>query len=189
MFLYLTVKELFTLSDEELIKKIVKTNDSYLFSILYDRYSKTIYNKCLGFCKSKEEAEDLTHDIFLKLFLKLRTFKGRRFSIWMYSFIYIHCVNHVQKRKKNPEVSINESLKKLTSKKLLDEKILSLKAERLEKGLELIDPNNKVILLLKYQDNLSISEIQEVLGISKNAVETKLKIAQQKVLTIYDRLL
>ena len=48
------------LSDEELVKQIVADNDPMLFGKLYDRYVKMVYNKCYGFAKSADEAEDLT---------------------------------------------------------------------------------------------------------------------------------
>ena len=84
------------LSDNELIQKIVKTNDPNLFAVLYDRYVNMVYNKCYGFATSKEEAQDLTHDVFIKLFVKLRTFKGTaKFSTWLYSFTYNFCVNYI----------------------------------------------------------------------------------------------
>ncbi len=177
------------MSDEELIEKIIRTNDSNLFSQLYDRYVGVVYNKCLGFSKSKEEAQDLTHDIFLKLFIKLRTFKGKsKFSTWLYSFTYNHCVNYVQRdsEKKKPKVPIDDYLEKFSSEEVSEESLLSLKSEKLAKALEIIDPNDKVILLLKYQDELSIKEIQEVLGIGESAVKMRIKRAKEKVFITYN---
>ena len=85
-------------SDEDLIKVIVLKNDTLLFEILYDRYEKLVYNKCRGFSRSDDEAEDLTQDIFLKLFVKLSSFKGKsKFSTWLYAFTYNHCVNYVNR--------------------------------------------------------------------------------------------
>jgi RNA polymerase sigma-70 factor (ECF subfamily) len=180
------------LSDEELIEGIIRTNDSHLFSQLYDRYVKVVYNKCLGFSKSKEEAEDLTHDIFLKLFVKLRSFKGNsKFSTWLYSFTYNHCVNYVQRdsEKKKPKVPIDSYLEKFTDDEIPDDSIFSLKSEKLKKVLELIDVNDKVVLLLKYQDDMSIKEIQETLGIGESAVKMRLKRAKERVLITYNNLL
>ena len=55
------------LTYNELVKKIVKSNDTHLFAVLYDRHVTMVYNKCYGFASSKEEAQDLTHDVFIKL--------------------------------------------------------------------------------------------------------------------------
>jgi RNA polymerase sigma-70 factor (ECF subfamily) len=72
-----TLRKKHSLTDEELVSKIVLTKDSVLFAELYDRFAPRVYNKCLGFAKSKVEAEDLTHDIFIKLFMKLDAFKKK----------------------------------------------------------------------------------------------------------------
>lgn len=75
------------LTDEDLVSRIAKTNNSILFGVLYDRYSNKVYNKCIGFVKNEEEAKDLTQDIFLKLFIKLSSFKGQsKFSTWRYLY-------------------------------------------------------------------------------------------------------
>ena len=70
-------KNIENVSDEDLVSKIVKTNDTLLFEVLYDRYSTMVYNKCYGFAKDGDEAQDLTQDVFLKLFVKLASFKGK----------------------------------------------------------------------------------------------------------------
>ena len=91
-------EDLKNLSDEDLVKNIVSSNDTLLFEVLYDRFAQLVYNKCLGFSKSTDEAQDLTQDIFLKLFVKLSTFKGKsKFSTWLYAFTYNHCVNYVNR--------------------------------------------------------------------------------------------
>lgn len=179
-----------SLSDEELIEKIVKANDTHLFSQLYDRYAKLVYNKCLSFSKNVEEAQDLTHDIFLKLFIKLRSFKGNsKFSTWLYAFTYNHCINYVQRdsEKRKPKVDI-EDYEERFSDEIPDDSIYSLKSEKLAKALNMIDVNDKAILLLKYQDEMPISEIKVILGIGESAVKMRIKRAKEKVLLTYNSL-
>lgn len=43
------------LSDEALVEAIVKTNDTLLFEILYDRFADMVYNKCYGYANSQDE--------------------------------------------------------------------------------------------------------------------------------------
>ena len=182
------------MSDEELIKEIVKTNNSNLFAHLYDRYANVVYNKCLSFVKSKEEAQDLTHDIFIKLFLKLRSFKGNsKFSTWLYSFTYNFCVNYINrdKSKKFKTVSddnIKDDVDENSLFELSDEELFQLKADKLEKAMELLNADDKMILLLKYQDELSIKELKEVLEVGESAVKMRLKRAKEKVVKIYQTL-
>ncbi|SNR79155.1 RNA polymerase sigma factor [Lutibacter flavus] len=179
------------LSDNELVQRIVQTNDTHLFAVLYDRYVSMVYNKCYGFASSKEEAQDLTHDVFIKLFVKLRTFKGTaKFSTWLYSFTYNFCVNYVtrnnyKKNEKNFEGEISDDNNELDSS---DESIYSMKSDKLKKALELIDPNEKMILLLKYQDDFSIKEIQEAMEIGESAIKMRLKRAKEKLISVYKNL-
>lgn len=181
------------LTDEELVFKIVETNNSQLFALLYDRFSKVVYNKCYGFAKSKEEAEDLTHDVFIRLFIKLKTFKGNsKFSTWLYSFTYNFCVNYVQRNnhKKQEKVTVVTDVIKDddVSQEIDDAALFELKSDKLAKALELMEPKDKMILLMKYQDDMSIKEIKEALDIGESAVKMRIKRAKQKVVSIYGEL-
>ena len=89
------------LTDEELVAEIVRNRNAELFGQIYDRYAQRVFNKCRGFARSEAEAEDLTQDVFLHLFLKLQTFKGTsKFSTWVYSLTYNFCVNYVNRDKR-----------------------------------------------------------------------------------------
>ncbi|HAI43628.1 MAG TPA: RNA polymerase subunit sigma-70, partial [Maribacter sp.] len=90
------------LSDGEIADKVIKSKDSQLFGILYDRYSNKVYNKCYSFVKNSDEAKDLTQDIFLKVFLKLHLFNSSKasFSTWLYVLAYNFCTNYVNRDKK-----------------------------------------------------------------------------------------
>jgi RNA polymerase sigma factor (sigma-70 family) len=179
------------LSDEDLVKAIVIKNDTLLFEILYDRYDKLVYNKCRGFSRSDDEAEDLTQDIFLKLFVKLQTFKGKsKFSTWLYAFTYNHCVNYVNRNtaKKIEKQSVDaENLKSEYYNPEEDERVIrNLKVEKLKVALEKISPEEKMILLLKYQDSLSIKDLTKVLDIGESAVKMRLKRAKEKLVNVYN---
>lgn len=181
-----TVHDKYT--DAELIEQIVKNKDALLFGELYDRYSKLVYNKCLGFAKSNSEAEDLTQDIFLMLFVKLGSFKGTsKFSTWLYSFTYNFCVNYVNR---NKERKINDNSVKFDSQEevpveVTDNLLLQMQVDKLKKALELIAPEDKTLLLLKYQDGASIKELEDVLEMKISAIKMRLKRAKAKVVEMY----
>ncbi len=179
-------------SDEELIKKIVSKKDSMLFGVLYDRYAKLVYNKCYGFAKSEDEANDLTQDVFLMLFVKLGSFKGKsKFSTWLYSFTYNFCVNYVNRdkgRKISDKAGTIEDNEGEISMEVTDESLYDLQVVKLKKALEIIAPEDKSILLLKYQDGVSIKELEELLELSSSAVKMRLKRAKAKIVEIYKTL-
>ncbi|WP_439153253.1 RNA polymerase sigma factor [Winogradskyella sp.] len=92
----MTTEAVHNLTDEALVEAITKTNDTMLFEVLYDRYESMVYNKCYGFANGIDKAKDLTQDVFLRVFIKLGSFKGKsKFSTWLYAFTYNHCVNYV----------------------------------------------------------------------------------------------
>ncbi|MDB0602263.1 sigma-70 family RNA polymerase sigma factor [Tenacibaculum maritimum] len=181
------------LSDEELVSKIVEANDTHLFAVLYDRYATVVYNKCYGFSRNKEEAQDLTHDVFIKLFVKLRSFKGNsKFSTWLYSFTYNFCVNYVQRnsnKKKEKVTVVTDVIKEESNEDEIDDAALfELKSDKLAKALELIEPKEKMILLMKYQDDMSVKEISEALSIGESAVKMRVKRAKERVVKVYQEL-
>jgi len=180
------------LSDEELIRKIVQVNDPLLFGHLYDRYAQRVYNKCYSFSKSKDEAEDLTQDVFLKLYLKLDTFKGKsKFSTWLYAFTYNFCVNYVQrKNKKKMEHNLGDidDATFMPCFEVSEEQLMQVKANKLKKALEMIDPQDKSLLLLKYQDEVPIKELCILLGTSEGAIKMRLRRARQRIIREYHKL-
>jgi RNA polymerase sigma-70 factor (ECF subfamily) len=185
-----TLDDINKLSDEDLVGAIVKTNNTLLFEILYDRYASLVYNKCYGFAKDADEAKDLTQDVFLKLFVKLASFKGKsKFSTWLYAFTYNHCVNYVtrNKAKKFEKQSVDyKDIENLSEVEDDDNSFLNMKVEKLKVALELISPEEKMILLLKYQDFLTIKEIGTALDIGESAVKMRIKRAKDKLLIVYN---
>jgi len=117
---------------------IVANNDTLLFEVLYDRYAGLVYNKCYGFARDEHEAKDLTQDVFLKLFVKLASFKGKsKFSTWLYSFTYNHCVNYVTRNtaKKFEKQAVDyKDIENLSEDNEDDDKsFLSMKVDKLAK--------------------------------------------------------
>ena len=158
-----TNEKFLNLTDEELVEKIVKTKNSILFGEIYDRFSEKVYNKCLSFVKREEEAQDLTQDVFLKLYIKLGSFQGKsKFSTWLYTFTYNYCVNYVTrdtaKKMEQQSLQIDENEYLLIEPD--DYSLFQLKVDRLQLCIELIPPEDKMLLLLKYQDQFLCFHLQ-----------------------------
>ncbi|GAA3787797.1 RNA polymerase sigma factor [Corallibacter vietnamensis] len=180
-------KDLF---DETLVKKIVLNNDADLFEVLYDRYADLVYNKCFSFAKDEDEAKDLTQDVFLKLFIKLVSFKEKsKFSTWLYAFTYNHCVNYVTRdTAKKIEKNAVETTEIQDNPEEEDFNIYQLKVDKLRIALERIPPKDKMILLLKYQDSVTIKELETILDVGSSAVKMRLKRAKEKLIEVYSNL-
>ena len=163
-----------------------------LFEVLYDRYATMVYNKCYGFANGVDEAKDLTQDVFLRVFIKLASFKGKsKFSTWLYAFTYNHCVNYVtrntaKKIEKQSVSSENVDIQNIGEEIDSTREFESMRVDQLKIVMELISPEEKMILLLKYEDNLTIKELSEALEIGESAVKMRLKRAKEKLVRKYE---
>ncbi len=86
-----------------------------------------------------------------------------------------------KKNLKDEEIELSATNEEDSSEEVLFE----MKADKLAKALDLIEPNDKMILLMKYQDDFSIKEIEQALEIGKSAVKMRLKRAREKVIKVY----
>jgi RNA polymerase sigma-70 factor (ECF subfamily) len=177
-------------SDEEIVIKIMETGEHKLFGILYDRYNTKVYHKCMSFAKNNDDAQDMLHDVFLKTFTNLSRFSGNSsFSTWLYSITYNFCVDYARKKKNMRMKDLDSMVEVSAAEDEQNEKeLLSLRAERLVHVLDTIGPNEKAILLMKYQDGSSIQEITTMLSISESAVKMRVKRAKAHALEVYKEL-
>lgn len=72
----------------------LKYQSEQCFSLLYNRYVKKVYAKCISILKEESLARDATQEIFLKIFLNLIRFEEKaRFSTWVYAITYNYCID------------------------------------------------------------------------------------------------
>ena len=125
----------------------------------------------------------------MKIFLRLASFNRKsKFSTWVYSITYNYCIDILRKQKRRftistedqeiPEVSDNQEIS--------DAEFLEMDLKRLAKALNEIPESDKAILLMKYQEGISIKELAEITKKSESAVKMKLKRAKSKVHKIYE---
>tara|TARA_B100000809_G_C15125228_1_gene525963 strand:- start:2251 stop:2817 length:567 start_codon:yes stop_codon:yes gene_type:complete len=174
------------LSDNEIIDLIISQKKTDYFQHLYLRYSPLVYNKCISLANDKDTAKDLTHDIFLKVFLNLSNFKGdSKFSTWLYSITYNFCIDFLNKERKQSERT--DEIYDITDEEdeVYEKQLLEIKVDKLQQVLDSISIENKSILLMKYQDDCSIKEIQDILNVSESAVKMRIKRAKAKAIDAY----
>ncbi|MEQ9439606.1 MAG: RNA polymerase sigma factor [Cyclobacteriaceae bacterium] len=174
------------LSDEEIVRQVIARKDTALFGLLYDRYADKVFAKCMSFTHDRQSAEDLAHDVFLKVYLKLGEFRFEaKFSTWLYSVTYHECVEYVRKNKKiSKEQEAYGAEQEYKDSADSEAAMLELKLEQLKLLLEKISPEEKALLLMKYQDNLSIEEIMAHTQLGESAVKMRLKRTREKVVTL-----
>lgn len=181
----------YKLTDELLVELIVSSKDPLLFKVLYERYIFKVFNTCLSFSNNNQEAEDICQDIFLKLLDKIHTFKGAsKFSTWLYSFTYNHCVNYFHRNKVNKFEKNTSNIEQICNEVIAqssDEDLVQMiKLEKLNEALELIPFEDKQILILKYQEFKSVKDLMDLHNAGESAIKMRLKRAKEKLLGVYN---
>lgn len=175
-----------TLTDEEIIDKITRENKKELYEIIYKRYFAKVRDKCYSFFKNKAQAEEFANDILSKVYEKLDGFKGKSsFSSWLYSISYNAIIDFLRKKKQlhYPTWNQENELPEIIDEN--DADISEISYEKFLIILDLIHPEEKALLLMKYQDSLSLNDIGASLAISRDAVKMRLKRARARVVYLY----
>src|SRR5688572_4443293 len=87
------------LSDNEIIS-IVLNGDKQAFAQLVDRYQNYVFTLALRMVKSREDAEEVSQDIFVKAYRSLADFRGAsKFSTWLYTIVNTSCITFLRKKK------------------------------------------------------------------------------------------
>jgi len=180
-------KSIKDLTDEEVVSRYIATQKMTYFNIIYRKYSGKIFGKCISLLKNEEMANDAVQDIFMKIILNMSKFNEKsKFSTWIYSITYNYCIDVIRSKKKLQMFVGDGDIEKYDKPEDVDDAFLLEKSvSRLKIILNKIPIADKAILLMKYQDELSIKEISRMIDKSESAVKMKLKRAKQKFKNVY----
>lgn len=174
-----------SLTDEDVIRQYRTNPSSDCFEALYNRYVNKVYRRCLSMTKSTEQAEDFTHDIFIKVFNKLDAFQERStFSTWLYSIAFNYCSDQLRIAKRVNFSSFDEGLLQKSD----DSSDAHLREEALQlvgKITKSLSADEQTLLQLKYEEGRSIDEIAQTYNISSSAVKMRLKRSRDKIEHLY----
>tara|TARA_R110002050_G_scaffold281956_1_gene429606 strand:- start:16667 stop:17239 length:573 start_codon:yes stop_codon:yes gene_type:complete len=172
------------MTDEELISGIIDGNQLY-FKILIDKYQSLVLNTCFHFIHNKNDAEDLTQEVFIKAYLSIKKFKYQsKLSTWLYRIAVNKSLNFVRDNKKRtvfksienffnksakPELQIEDTTTRIHEEEYDDIKIQRLKL--LRESIQLLSKNQKTAFILHKYEELSYKEISIIMNISLASVE------------------
>ena len=151
---------------------------------LYDEHSRAIFYLALRFLGDPQKAEDATHDVFLKAFRKLDQFRGEASArTWLYRIAINHCQNlnqswhnrHVQ-TSADDAIWENSAAKTDSPLRVLETKELG---QRIQKTLDSLSDEYRLLLLLVADEELSYDQIAELLDQTADAVRGKLHRARK----------
>ncbi len=177
-----------SIQDEEAVEAYLNTQNVSYFNLLYERYSRKVYAKCFSMLRDDMEAEDAMQEIFMKILTKISTFSGKsKFSTWLYSITYNFCIDRIRitKRDITHEVEDINRYGENVADDIDDAELKEIAVDRLRVILSEINSEDKAILLMKYQDDLSIKDMCEVLNKSESAVKMSIKRAKERFMKTY----
>jgi len=180
------------MTESEIIKLVLQ-GEKENFRMLVEQYQQMVFRTCMGFLHNKDDADDLTQDIFIQAYQSLSRFKGESaFSTWLYRIAVNASLNKVRKTSKNfilQRIDAFLGAEKSREAPFLQsdtedpEKIL-IRQEHVEwvgRALNLLPENQRTAIVLSKYDDLSQKEIAEILKTTEGAVEGLLQRAKKNL--------
>jgi RNA polymerase sigma-70 factor, ECF subfamily len=185
-------------SDRILIDKIL-AGEQLAFKELVEKYQTMVINTCTGFLHDKADAEDIAQEVFIEVFSSLDNFrKEAKLSTWMYRIAVNKSLNYLRSKKRRQWLqSFEEALgmDKKDQKQPIETRNpgmdLEIKEEAalLHNTINSLSENQRIAFTLNKFEDLSYSEIADVMGVSVSSVESLIHRAklnlQQKLMNYY----
>jgi RNA polymerase sigma factor (sigma-70 family) len=161
------------------------------FLEIYELHNKLVFNLCLQYLQNKQDAEEATQDIFVKIHHKLPTFEGKSsLKTWIYRISINQCLDVVKARKRHKRFGFlldffSEKIGKPHDLPHFEHPGVLLEdrdaLENLFKKINQLPENQRTALILKYLDDLPQREIAEIMSLSEKAVESLLQRAKHNL--------
>ncbi len=156
----------------------------------YNKYKSLVYNLALNYTANKEDAEEITQDVFVKIFKNKSSFKNQsKIETWIYR-ITINCsLDHLKSKKRFKRRFLNNylSLDNINSSNYSDFNHPGVLLENKEEVIRIfncineLSNNYKNIIVLLKIENKSYEEVSEIMNISVKAAESLFSRAKKKL--------
>lgn len=168
-------------SDMTLVKEFV-SGRSEAFDRLYERHSTYVYNTCLSILGDPEDARDAMQETFVQLYRSLPKFRGQsKLSTWIYRIAVNKCMDFVRSR---PKWETADCLDWMGTE--VDGPSDPALEEQVRQAVLKLKPEYRAVLVLFYFEQLSYSEICEVLNCSMDQVRIRLHRARKAFRKYYE---
>lgn len=168
-------------SDEELAA-LVQGNNTDALGVLMSRYSPKLLRYGRKFLARSEHIEDVVQDVFIKTYQNIESFDSTRsFSAWIYRIAHNAFVNALRKNQRDPVMFVDFDTFTAHPAYEIDpagEEERAQMRSQVERGLDLLTPNHREILILYYLEELSYQEIADVLRVPLGTVGVRLSRAR-----------
>ena len=173
------------LNDNELISGVLK-GDQQAYAGLVSRYQNYVFTLALRFTKNREDAEEVSQDIFIKAYRSLADFRGAsKFSTWLYTIVNTTCITFLRKKRMEVHSLDNEKVFEVA-----DSQDSGMRANQVEQksrvamvnnAIGMLNPDDAEVLTLFYKGEQTLEEIAMILGIEANTAKVRLHRARTRL--------
>jgi RNA polymerase sigma-70 factor, ECF subfamily len=175
--------------DENDLTKNVKKDIDAFFLHLFDQYQHLVYNICFRMTGNRENAQDVTQEVFIKIHRSIQKFRGdSKLSSWIYRITVNTCLNWERRKKLTYWVSLDflleskDKFEPLSEEATPDQHLEQSETEQfVQNSIQTLPHRQKTALILHRYENLSYEEIAHVMEISLSAVESLLFRAKENL--------
>ncbi|GAA4841533.1 sigma-70 family RNA polymerase sigma factor [Paenibacillus vulneris] len=165
------------LTDEQLVEQI-RQGDEEAYRLLIERHKNYIYTLVYRMVEHRETAEDLTQEIFIKLYRSLVHFRGdAKFTTWVYRLTVNLVTDYRRSQRRRPYEALLDKMKNWFGNRQEEPEAAALQKEEQQTILKLLSelPDKyRLILYLYHYKQLSYQEIAEATQLPMKTIETRL---------------
>lgn len=173
------------LNDNEIINKVL-SGDHQAYAGLVDRYQSYVFTLALRMVKTREDAEEVAQDVFIKAYKYLADFRGAsKFSTWLYTIVNNTGISFLRKKKLDMYSLDNEQVFERAENQdsgmhanMVEQKS---KISMVHQAIAMLSPDDAQVITLFYKAEQSLEETAQVLGIEVNAAKVRLHRARTRL--------
>ena len=173
------------LTDTEVIRKVLAGEQS-LFAQLVQRYQSYVFTLVHRFTDNREDAEEISQDVFVKAYRSLADFRGEsKFSTWLYTVVRTSSITFLRKKKLDTTSLDNERtfLQLENRESGFNANTMEQKSRHamVNSAIRLLSPDDGQIITLFYKGEQSLEEIGRIMGLEPNTVKVRLHRARNRL--------
>lgn len=166
---------------DEQLAEACRRLDHRAFQILMERYLPAILNFVRQYAKVPEDADDITQETFFKVWKYIGRYKkGKGFRPWLYTIARNTALDHLKRKRSVSFSSLDDADNDLNFEDTLqDTEPLQTEifenaqlAEKLSEKILLIEPDYRIVMTLRYHDEMTFEEIAEIVGKPMNTIKS-----------------
>lgn len=173
-------------TDVELILAYQASRSSSDFGELYKRYNQRVFLYCNKLLKNRDNAFDVTQDLFIKISDKLVNLKEPvTFTKWIFRIAHNDCIDFLRSSNKTRSVELNELHDSPEEDRKAEMELIASKYKFVNESLDRLPELEKRLFVKKYRENESIVMLADEFQLSISAVKMRLSRTRQKIASQY----